>query len=125
MEKSSFFNSVDNDRVYDASSFANFFNSLLTNGVLPASTNLQIISNDDMTVTTKQGKAFINGYLYNNDSDLILSVDVADGVLNRIDSVVVQMSTTGREIKTIIKKGTFASTPICLLYTSPSPRDRS
>ena len=112
MEKSSFFNSVAGDRKYQADDFANFFNTLLTNGVLPASTNLQIISNNDMTITVKQGKAFINGYLYNNDSDLILSVDVADGVLNRLDSVVVQISTVGREIKTIIKKGVFASTPV-------------
>lgn len=113
MEKSSFFNSVNGDRKYKASDFAAFFNSLVTNGVFPnPSTNLQIISNSNMTVTVKSGKAWINGYCYINDSDLILPITVADGVLNRIDRVVIQYNTVNREINAIVKKGTFASTPI-------------
>jgi hypothetical protein len=113
LEKSSFFNSVAGDRKYQASDFASFFNSLLTNGVFPnPSTNLQIISNDNMTVTIKAGKAWINGYVYINDSDLILPVTVADGVLKRIDRVVIQYSTINREIKIKVKKGTFASSPV-------------
>ena len=113
IEKSSFFNSVNQDRLYDASSFAEYFNSLITNGVFPnPSTNLQIISNNDMTVTASVGKAWINGYVYINDSTLIMPIEVADGVLKRIDRVVVQYSTINREIKVKVKKGTFASSPV-------------
>lgn len=113
MEKSSFFNSVNGDRKYQASDFASYFNSLLTNGVFPnPSTNLQVIANNNMTVTIKAGKAWINGYCYINDSDLILPVSVADGVLNRIDRIVVQFNTINRNITTKVKKGVFASTPI-------------
>lgn len=43
---------------------------------------------------------------------MILSADVADGVLNRIDRVVLRLDFLNREIKTIIKKGTFASNPV-------------
>ncbi|MBU3153892.1 hypothetical protein [Clostridium estertheticum] len=54
MEKSSFFNSVAGDRKYKASNFADYFNSLLTNGVFPnPSTNLQVINNNNMTITVK------------------------------------------------------------------------
>ena len=64
-EKSSFFNSVDGDRKYQASDYAEYFNSLITNGVFPnPSTNLQVLSNNDMTVTLSAGKAWIDGYVY-------------------------------------------------------------
>jgi hypothetical protein len=113
LEKSSFFKSIAGDRKYKIEDFAAFFNSLITNGVFPnPSTNLQVLSNSSMTVTIKAGKAWINGYVYINDSDLILSVEVADGVLKRIDRVVVQYSTINREIKIKVKKGTFASSPV-------------
>lgn len=113
MEKSSFFNSINGDRKYKASDFAEFFNSFLTNGVFPnPSTNLQAIANGNMTLTIRSGKAWINGYVYINDSDLPLSISAADGVLNRIDTVVVQFSTNNRNIKTVIKKGTAASSPV-------------
>lgn len=113
MEKSSFFNSINGDRKYKASDFAEFFNSLLTNGVFPnPSTNLQVIANNNMTVTLKLGKAWINGYIYINTDNLILNVDVADGVLNRIDRVVIRFDTAGRAIKAVIKKGAFASSPV-------------
>ena len=44
-----------------------------------------------------------------NDDDYILPIDVADGVLKRIDRVVVRLDTTDREIRVEVKKGTFAS----------------
>lgn len=113
MEKSSFFNSVNGDRKYKAEDFANFFNSLVTNGVFPnPSSNVQVLANNNMTVTIKVGKAWINGYCYYNDSDFVLPISVADGVLNRIDRVVLRLDTAGRAIKAVIKKGVFASTPI-------------
>lgn len=115
MERSSFFNSINGDRKYEASDFAEFFNSLVTNGIFPnPSTNLQIMSNNNMSITVKSGKAWINGYVYINDSDsdLILNLDVADGVLNRIDRIVVRFDTIGRSINTLVKKGSFASNPV-------------
>jgi hypothetical protein len=113
LEKSSFFKSVAGDRKYKVEDFAEFFNSLLTNGVFPnPSTNLQALSNSNMTITIKTGKAWINGYVYINTDDLIVSVDVADGVLKRIDRVVIQYSNINREIKVKVKKGAFASSPV-------------
>ena len=113
MEKSSFFNSVSGDRKYQASDFAEYFNSLVTNGVFPdPSTNLQVLANGNMTVTIKAGPAWIKGYHYLNDADLILTIAVADGVLKRIDRIVLKMDTVARNITAVVKKGTFASTPV-------------
>ena len=117
MEKSSFFDSdVINgqyDRVYSAEDFASYFNTVLTTGIFPSpSTNLQVVANNNMTVTVKSGDAFINGYMYHNTDDLTLELNTADGVLKRIDLVVVRLDHVNREIKCHIKTGTFGSSPV-------------
>lgn len=111
-EKCGFFNSNNGDRKYKADFFAEYFASFIANGVFPnPSTGCQVMSNGNMTVTLKLGKAWINGFYYNNDSDLVLPIDVADGVLKRIDRIVLQYSTIDRTIKAVVRKGAFASTP--------------
>lgn len=118
MEKSSFFNAVINndipDRLYKAEEFARFFSSFIGNGVFPnPATNLNVVGlNNNMTITVKEGKAWINGYFYENTNDLILDISNADGVLNRIDRIVVRLDFLNREIKTYVKKGSFATNPI-------------
>ncbi len=113
MIRSGFFNSVNQDRKYNASDFAEYFASFISSGVFPnPSTNLQVMANNDMTVTVKPGKAWINGYILINDDDYILTLDPADGVLNRIDRIVARYDIVDREIRLEVKKGTFASSPV-------------
>lgn len=113
METYSFFNSINGDRKYQASDFAEYFKSLLTNGVFPnPSDNLQVLSNGNSTVTIKKGKAWINGYVYFNTSDLVLPIEIADSILNRIDRIVIRFDTINRNITAKIKKGTASSTPV-------------
>ena len=111
--RSGFFNSVNGDRKYSASHFAEYFASFISNGVFPnPSTNLQVMANNDMTVTVQAGKAWINGHILINDDDYVLEIELADGVLNRIDRVVARYDTVDREIRLEVKKGTFASSPV-------------
>ena len=118
MERSGFFNAIIDqngtpDRSYLAENFARYFGTFIGNGVFPnPSTQCQVIANDDMTVTIKAGRAWINGYMYENTDDHIVALDVADGLLNRIDRVVLKLDFLNREIKSYVKKGTFASSPI-------------
>lgn len=113
MEYSGFYNSVGGDRRYDQEFFGKLFGSFIGNGVFPnPSTNCQIVANDDMTITVKDGLAWINGVLYYNDSDFILGIEAADAVLKRIDRIVLRNSTTSRSTRAYIKKGTFASSPV-------------
>ncbi|WP_242978056.1 hypothetical protein [Clostridium botulinum] len=116
MERSGFFNAMKVgdtwDRIYKAENYAEYFASFIGNGVFPnPSTNLQVIGTDRMQVIVKSGKAWINGYLYENTDGLILPVDVADGVLHRIDKIVLRYDVVEREIRAKIKKGEFASDP--------------
>ena len=65
-----------------------------------------------MQITVKGGQGWINGYWYENTDDLYLPIDVADGVLNRIDTVVLRLGFAERAMWLEVKKGANAVTPI-------------
>lgn len=113
MEKAFFFNSMDGDRKYKAGDIARYFGALVNDGILPnPSTNLQIVADDGMSIVVKAGFMWINsGYLYWNDSDLIIPLENADRVLNRIDRIVVRWMNTERDIRAYAVTGTPASSP--------------
>lgn len=103
------------DRVYLAEHFASYFSPLIGKGVFAGQSNeLQVFQDSpaSMSVTVSSGRAWIEGYGYSNTSDLILSVDPADGALGRLDRVVIQWSSQDRQIKAIWKKGTPAVSPV-------------
>lgn len=108
-QKYGFFNSVNSDRVYDASDVAKFLSKFFTNGVF--NNTLQVTANDNMTVSVSTGSANINGYVYENTDTLTLDIDEADGTLNRIDSVVIRLDLTNRQITAMILEGEYANTP--------------
>lgn len=111
--RSGFFMSVNGDRNYKAEFFAEYFATFIANGVFPKpSNNLQVMANDNMKVTVNEGSAWINGYVLFNDTDFNITLDPADGVLNRIDRIVLRWSLLDREIKIAVKKGDFSETPI-------------
>lgn len=112
-EKSSFFTSLNGDRKYKSSDFAEYFSTFIGNGVFPnPSTNLLVTANGDMTINISPGFAWINGYMYHNTDNLTLTVEHADSALKRIDRVVLRCDFINREIKAYVKKGIFASNPI-------------
>lgn len=113
MEKSFIFNSVNGDRRMKAEDFREYFNSFIGNGVFPnPATGLQVVAYDGMKLIVKEGSAFLKGAFYKNTEDLIVTLDAADGVLDRIDRVILRLDTLDRNIKCKIKKGIYASTPI-------------
>lgn len=112
MEKSSFFNSVSHDRTYRAEDWAEYFASFIGNGVFPVpSTGLQIVVDNGMNLLLKAGKAWINGYFYNNTSDLTITIGTADGQLNRIDRIVVRWDLTNRIISAEVKSSAYSASP--------------
>ena len=108
-QKYGFFNSVNNDRVYDASDVAGFLKKFFTNGVF--NNSLGVSANDNMTVSVAIGNANINGYSYENTETLVLDIDESNSELGRIDSVIVRLDLTNRQIITMILQGQYATTP--------------
>lgn len=111
MEESSFFNDVDGDRIYYAEDFAEYFIPFFTNGIF--NNGCQVLGNtNDMAVNVSTGRAFINGYRYRNKQSKTLTIENADGVLSRIDNIVIRLDLTNRNISTQVIKGSFSSNPV-------------
>ena len=118
MERCGFFdaylNGEEYDRVYLAQHFAAYFASFIGNGVYAEHSNqLQVMemATPQMQIGIERGQGWINGYWYENTDTLYIPVDVADGVLNRIDSVVLRLGFSERNMWLAVKKGTPAVNP--------------
>lgn len=103
------------DRVYLAEQFAAYFASFIGNGIFGGQMQqLEVVANSpaNMSVTVLSGKGWINGWWYRNNGNMQLSVAVADGVLSRIDSVVVRWDNTRRDMYLYVIKGTPSNNPV-------------
>lgn len=117
-ELSSFFNAIKEengtyDRVYDASDWAEYFASFIGNGVFANPANsLQVQAGTGLSVIVNSGKAWINGYYYNNIEPLTLTLAASNTSYSRIDRVVCELNLNTRNIKTYILTGTFSANPV-------------
>lgn len=101
------------DREYHADDFARYFRSFISSGMfMKKSSNLQVIANGDMSVTLKPGNMIIDGYRYENTDDIIIQLDPADGVLDRIDRVSITWSKEDRDISCTVQKGVPSYEPV-------------
>lgn len=118
MERCGFFDAnlvgEEYDRVYLAAQFAAYFASFIGNGVYAEHSNqLQVVAmpTPQMQVSVEKGQGWINGYWYENTDTMYLPIEVADGVLNRIDSIVLRLGFAERNMWLMVKKGTPAVNP--------------
>lgn len=108
-EKSGFFNSVAGDRVYDASDVARFLKKFFTNGIF--NNSLKVTANNNMTVSLEVGQANIEGYSYELDETKTFDIAESDDTLSRIDSVILRLDLTNRQITSMILQGSYATNP--------------
>lgn len=102
------------DRVYLAEQFAAYFASFIGNGVYGSSMQkLEIVSQNvpDMSVQVLSGEAWINGWWYRNTDAYTLSLQIADGVLSRIDAIVLRWGNTERDMWLQVITGTPSANP--------------
>lgn len=105
---------VTYDRVYLAESFAKYFASFIGNGIFGGKSDELMVrqkESADMSIKVLSGQGFINGYFYENTDELSIAIDNADGVLNRIDLIVLRWDKYERAIRLAVEKGTPASSP--------------
>lgn len=103
------------DRVYLAETFAAYFASFVGNGVFGKSMQeLEVVgqATPSMKVDVLSGQAWINGYWYRNTDTYTLDISVADGVLSRIDLVVLRWSNSERDMYLTVIEGVPSANPI-------------
>lgn len=105
-------NGVD-DRVYNAASFAEYLNGIVSSGVLASpSTNLQVVADSGLTLKVKTGSGWIDGYKMVLDSEMNLTLSIAHATFARYDRVVFALDHTNREMKIYVKTGSAGSNPV-------------
>lgn len=111
---SGFFNSLSGDRKYDAIQISAMFDGLITDGIYNGyleSFMVTASSPASMVVTVGEGRCWFNHTWTLNDAPLPLTLDVGDVVLNRIDTIVIDVDSTDTVRACTIKviKGTPSS----------------
>ena len=110
--RSSFFNSLNGDRKYNATHWAEYFSQFIGNGVYAEpSTSMQVQAVKGMTVKVGAGACFINGYAGYGDGSDVLTLDLGTSA-KRIDRIVIRLDYSLRSIYPAIIKGTAASAPV-------------
>lgn len=107
------FNSKNHDRVYKAEDWAWYFSTFIKNGVFPNAQNngLQVVTGEGMQILVKAGFGFINGYAFRNERDYTITLETADGALNRYDRVVLRWDLAAREMYIAVLKGAASANP--------------
>jgi hypothetical protein len=109
-----FFNSINNDRRYDADQMSEYFDGLVSNGVYESvggALQVKAISGE-MAVNVQTGRAIINCKWVKNNSALPLSINGSHVTLNRWTAVVIRLNHVDRTIEITTKDGTNASDPV-------------
>ena len=113
-EESSFFNSRDGDRKYNASHLAEYWSDLIGNGIFNGGNALKVEVDYRMDIAVSVGKGWINGYkYYNKDSPKVITIQPADVQYSRIDRVVLQLNLEKEQrwIRAVVKTGTPSASP--------------
>lgn len=111
---SGFFNSLNGDRKYDARQMGEMFDGLIEDGVfMSIGDALKTVPSSGMTVAVGTGRAWFLHTWTKNGSDLLITVSEAESVLNRIDTIVLDVDNTEakRANDIFLVKGTPSSNP--------------
>jgi hypothetical protein len=110
--RSSFFNSENGDRIYNAEHLADRFKLFFTNGVfLNVSRALQVTSGNGLSILIQNGACNIDGYCGINDSAENIALEQADAQYPRMDAITVCLDLEEREIKPVVFTGTPSAIP--------------
>lgn len=88
-----FYNSLNGDRKYNAQDMSRIFDGIINDGVfMSIGTAFIVQSTNSMIVNVGVGRAWFNGTWTHNDSILQLRIPDSDVLLNRIDTVVLEVN---------------------------------
>lgn len=110
MLKYGFFNSIDNDRRYNADDVTKFLSGVISDGIYRNYLDSFATSAvSGMTIAVSSGKGMVLGRYIENTDTLNLTVEDNNESYTRYDAVVIACDLTARECSIYIKQGTSSS----------------
>lgn len=112
--ESGFFNSIGDDRLYNAEDMSRYFENILSSGIFKRITNcLKVSAASDMTLTVAPGAGLIDCHWFRARTAESVTIPTANAVLPRFDIVVARldMSDSVRAITLEVVSGIPAETP--------------
>ena len=116
-----FFDAVDlgggnYDRVYSSAEFSHYWALLVGDGVFgqpSTSLNVLAITPVAMSIKVSPGTGWIKGHYLTvpDNMDEVIAVPVANPSLPRIDSIIMALNNTDRDMKLYVRSGTAAASP--------------
>lgn len=116
-----FYNSEDGDRKYFARDFNQLLDGMIRNGIfMSIGTCMMVTAGEGMTVTVGVGHAWFNQTWTDNDAPLPIEVPPSEILLDRIDTIVLEINEGVDYRANTIKllKGTPSSTPVAPVITN-------
>ena len=118
--KSGFYNSINQDRLYNAEDMNRPYSRLISEGIFATregtpSTDFQVLATDNgMNITVKKGEAMLAKKWIENPSDITITVSNNTGIVPRKDSIILQVDKkeSGRIANVIYREGTASSNPV-------------
>ncbi len=105
---SGFFNSINGDRKYTAEQIGNYFEGIISNGILRGIGNeFTVQAGDGMNIKIGTGRAIINCHWIKNSTIVTLPISAANPQYNRIDAVKLRLdlNEASRKIEIIVDTG--------------------
>lgn len=110
-----FYNSVNHDRRYNALQMSSIFDGIIRDGIfMSIGTAMVVKAASGMTVNVGEGRAWFDNTWTLNDSELPVKLEASELILNRIDTIVLDVDhrDSVRANSIIAIKGTPASNPV-------------
>jgi hypothetical protein len=103
---SGYFNSINDDRPYNAEQMTLYFEGLISNGIYESvGEKFHVTAGEGMSVTVGTGRAMIKSHWVKNDAAITLQIDAASAQYNRVDAIILQYNATARSINLIVRQG--------------------
>ena len=130
-----FFNSINQDRTYNADQMSEYFDGLVSNGVYESvGSAMQVTAGEGLAVNVQSGRAIIDCKWIKNDAAQAITLTAAHVLLPRYTAIVIRLDRSSRSISIVAKDGTPASDPekpsmtddgqiteLCLAYVYVGP----
>lgn len=104
---------------YTSKEFSDLIKALTDNGVSDRGNGFETTANG-LTLTVKDGACFIEGRYGFNDENKTVTIEAETASLQRIDRLVLELSTVNRTIELKVIKGTAAATAVAPTLTQTS-----